>query len=300
MDKLRARERACLLSDITNVSVLQPAAGGAVGHREKRDTSTQRSFLFEFDGKIKTRNATSTRRNAADEEQLDETVSSRGSSSVFLQRRHEASQRDECSLHSTTKLAFTFSFPARTRLLAEVKHCHAHLQRRCIIPSVAYQSSPLPLSGLFHRNFNFGGALARLMQFRFLTPPQQEEAASQQVGAKTTGLRCFSISHPLLSSPPRLRLLVIYLLGPAACEPPPPSPPPLAAIFQFKVHFKVLLSSSIFTAPLLAIICHASATESTDGQTDGRRRRKLQEVPAISGAGFLKPNRMRKRQKGWG
>lgn len=46
------------------------------------------------------------------------------------------------------------------------------------------------------------------------------------------------------------------------------------------------MSSSIFTAPLLAIICHASATESTDGQTDGRRRQKPREVPAISGAGF--------------
>lgn len=103
--------------------------------------------------------------------------------------------------------------------LAEVNRCHARLQRRCIIPSVAYQSSPLPLSGRFHRNFNFGGALARLMQFRFLTPAQQEEAASQQVGAQTTGLRCFTISHPRLSSCPRLRLLVIYFTCPAACEP---------------------------------------------------------------------------------
>lgn len=150
-------------------------------------------------------------------EQLDETGSSGGSSCVFLAASPQgASRSNECSLHSTTKPAFSFSFPAPTRLLAEVKHSHAHPPRRCIIPSVAYQSFPLPLSGLFHRNFNFGGALARLMQFRFLAPPSKEEAASQQVGAKNTGLRCFSISHPLLSSSPRLRSA--HKLPPASCS----------------------------------------------------------------------------------
>lgn len=160
-------------------------------------------------------------------EQLDETVSSGGSSCVFLQRRHGASRRNECSLHSTTKPAFSFSFPAPTRLLAEVKHSHAHPPRRCIIPSVAYQSFPLPLSGLFHRNFNFSGALARQMQFRFLAPPARRKQRLSRLGPKTPASGVSpSVTRSCLLLHGFVRL-IIYLPRPAACEPPPPP-----AIFQ--------------------------------------------------------------------
>lgn len=152
-------------------------------------------------------------------EQLDETVSSGGSSCVFLQSRHGASRRNECLLHSTTKPAFSFSFPAPTRLLAEVKHSHAHPPRRCIIPSVAYQSFPLPLSGLFHRNFNFGGALARLMQFRLLAPPARRKQRLSRLGPKTPASGVSpSVTGSCLLLHGFVRL-IIYLPRPAACEP---------------------------------------------------------------------------------
>lgn len=102
---------------------------------------------------------------------------------------------------------------------AEVKHSHAHPPRRCIIPSVAYQSFPLPLSGLFHRNFNFGGALARLMQFRFLAPPARRKQRLSRLGPKTPASGVSpSVTRSCLLLHGVVRL-INYLPRPAACEP---------------------------------------------------------------------------------
>lgn len=121
------------------------------------------------------------------------------------------------SFHRRTGLQFliscTDSPPRRGQTLprSSAATLHNPLCRLSIFPT--------SLIWPFPSEFQLRRALAHLMQFRFLTPTQQEEVASQQVGAKTTGLRCFPISHPLLSYSPRIHFLVIYLLRPVACEP---------------------------------------------------------------------------------